>query len=672
MSNREAANLTEELENMVDKQLAAQGIADPRVLAAFRAVPREDFVAEGLREFAYRGTPLPIGHKQTISQPYIVALTIEALRLEGDTTRVLEIGTGSGYAAAVLSKIAAEVYTVERVKALADEARDRLQRLGYHNVHVLCDDGTLGWPAHAPYDGIAVAAAGPEAPSALLEQLAIGGRLVIPVGPDKSSQVLMEIVREGEHEYKQEPLSAVRFVPLIGQQGWPDKSSSIIRTPTGKSSTKSLSKLIKEVAHPIDRIESASLPALLDRAGSARVVLLGESTHGTSEFYRMRTRITQELIERFDFDFIAVEADWPDAARVDQYVRGEVPPSRVGFMPFSRFPQWMWRNQEVHSLVEWLRARNLEHRNPSDRVGFHGLDMYSMFTSIAIVLDYLEQVDPDAAKVANARYGLLTPWQEDPAAYGRAVITGAYSSCEESLVGTLTELLARRVDYALKDGERFFDAAQNARLVANAERYYRAMYYGAAASWNLRDSHMFDTLQTLLAFYGPNSRGIIWEHNSHVGNAAATEMSARGELNVGQLCRSAFEDDAYIVGFGTHTGTVAAASDWGAPMSRMRVRPSHPESYERVFHDSGVPAFAIHLRAPARQVVRDELMPSRLERAIGVVYRPETERLSHYFQASLPQQFDELIWFDETKAVRPLEIATQPSVDLPETYPFGV
>jgi protein-L-isoaspartate(D-aspartate) O-methyltransferase len=298
--------------------------------------------------------------------------------------------------------------------------------------------------------------------------------------------------------------------------------------------------------------------------------------------------------------------------------------------------------------------------------------MYSMFTSIAIVLDYLAEVDPDAAKVASARYGLLTPWQEDPAAYGRAVITGAYRSCEASLVGTLTELLARRVDYASKDGERFFDAAQNARLVTNAERYYRAMYYGGATSWNLRDSHMFDTLQTLLAFYGPNSRGIIWEHNSHVGNAAATEMSARGELNVGQLCRSKFEDAAYIVGFGTHTGTVAAASEWGAPMSRMRVRPSHPDSYERVFHDSGVPAFAIHLRAPARQVVRDELTPARLERAIGVVYRPETERQSHYFQASLPQQFDELIWFDETKAVRPLAIETRPMIDLPPTYPFGV
>jgi protein-L-isoaspartate(D-aspartate) O-methyltransferase len=237
----------------------------------------------------------------------------------------------------------------------------------------------------------------------------------------------------------------------------------------------------------------------------------------------------------------------------------------------------------------------------------------------------------------------------------------------------LRDLLERRFEYARRDGERFFDAAQNARLVANAERYYRAMYYGAAESWNLRDSHMFDTLRALLAFYGPNAKGIVWEHNSHVGDASATEMSARGELNVGQLCRQAFDSQAYIVGFGTDHGTVAAASDWDEPMQRMQVRPAHQESYEALCHQAGIAAFALHLREPARRAVRDELLAERLQRAIGVVYRPDTELASHYFYASLPRQFDEYIWFDETNAVRPLApVQRRQATELPDTYPFGL
>ncbi len=306
------------------------------------------------------------------------------------------------------------------------------------------------------------------------------------------------------------------------------------------------------------------------------------------------------------------------------------------------------------------------------RVGFHGLDLYSMFTSMAAVLAYLEEVDPNAARVARSRYGTLTPWQKDPAAYGQAVLVGRYASSEKAVVTILREMLERRLEYAQKDGARFFDATQNARVVADAERYYRAMYYGSARSWNLRDTHMFDTLEALLAFYGPSSRGIIWEHNSHVGDAAATEMGSKGELNVGQLCREKFGSAAYIVGFGTDHGTVAAASNWDEPMQRMRVRAAHPESYERWFHDSGLPAFMLHLRAPKKAALREELLPPRLERAIGIVYRPETELASHYFYASLPHQFDEYVWFDETRAVTPLEGKPGPQLDLPETYPFGL
>jgi len=429
--------------------------------------------------------------------------------------------------------------------------------------------------------------------------------------------------------------------------------------------------LVREVAEPIDDIDTGRIDALVDRIGDARLVLIGEASHGTSEFYRMRARITRELVARRGFQFVAVEADWPDAARVDDYVLGGKRRSTLDFTPFDRFPTWMWRNEEVHDFVEWLRAYNADQRE--NKVGFHGLDLYSLFTSIAAVLAYLDDVDPDAARVARARYGALTPWQKDPAAYGQAVLVGKYESSELEVVEMLREMLQRRIDYAAKDGARFFDAAQNARVVANGESYYRSMYYGSARSWNLRDQHMFDTLQALLGFYGAGSKGIVWEHNSHVGDASATEMSAGGEHNVGQLVREAFGQNAYIIGFGTDHGTVAAASSWEEPMQEMRVRPAHPSSYERLFHDTGMPAFMIHLRDPRRIEVRQELLSPRLERAIGVIYRPDTELASHYFSASLPLQFDEYIWFDETSAVHPLEGAERSrSAGLPDTYPFGL
>ena len=645
----------EQRRSMVERQLARRGIADERVLEAFRAVPREAFLPEGIEEFAYRDAPLPIGEGQTISQPYIVAVTLEALEV-GPKDRVLEVGTGSGYAAALLSRLGAEVFTVERHASLAREAEARFERLGLGTIHVLVGDGTLGWPEHAPYDAIAVAAAGPSIPKALLAQLAPRGRLVIPVGADEGSQTLMRVRRVGRDDFRQEPLAAVRFVPLVGEQGWPEAVTTLLR----------------EAAEPLADLDAQPLTALLDRIGGARLVLLGEATHGTREFYRLRARITRELVARRGFDFVAVEADWPDAARIDAYVFGDAPRSKVSFTPFARFPTWMWRNREVHDFVEWLRARNLEERDRRRRAGFHGLDLYSLFTSIAAVLGYLDEVDPDAARVARARYGTLTPWQKDPAAYGEAVLVGHYASSEEVVVAMLRDLLRRRIEYAERDGERFFDAAQNARVVADAEAYYRAMYYGAAASWNLRDAHMFETLLALFGFYGEGSRGVVWAHNSHLGDAAATEMSARGELNLGELCRDRFGEEVYTVGFGTDHGTVCAASNWGEAMERMTVRPAHPLSYERLCHDTGRKAFCLPLREPRRAALRDELTPSRLERAIGVIYRPDTELQSHYFQACLPRQFDEWIWLDETHALEPLPPPARPAADLPETYPFGL
>ena len=384
----------------------------------------------------------------------------------------------------------------------------------------------------------------------------------------------------------------------------------------------------------------------------------------------MRTRITRELVLRRGFDVVAVEADWPDASRVDRYVRA-LKPSEHQFTPFSRFPTWMWRNHEAHALIEWLRAFNATQRVPAKRVGFFGLDLYSLFTSAAAVIAYLQTVDPAAASAARARYGLLSPWQMDPAAYGHAVLSGETEAYEAPVMATLKNLLERRLDYARRDGYRFFDAAQNARLVADAERYYRAMYRGSTESWNRRDQHMFDTLLAILAERGPTSKAVIWAHNSHCGDATATEMGERGELNIGSLCRQHFDGTDYHVGFGTDHGTVAAAHDWDAPMELMDVRPAHALSYERLFHEARVPALLLPLRNPSRVAVTEELSARRLERAIGVVYRPVTELPSHYFLATLPKQFDEYIWFDETSAIHPLP----PSIrhpDVSSTYPFTI
>jgi protein-L-isoaspartate(D-aspartate) O-methyltransferase len=272
-------------------------------------------------------------------------------------------------------------------------------------------------------------------------------------------------------------------------------------------------------------------------------------------------------------------------------------------------------------------------------------------------------------RLARERYSCLTPWQADPQAYARAALSGRYRVCEREAVAMLRDLLARRLEYAERDGERFLDAVQNARLVADAERYYRAMYYGSSASWNQRDQHMFETLEALLAFHGPASKAVVWAHNSHLGDARATEMGARGELNLGQLCRQRHGARACLIGFGTDHGTVAAAHDWDGAMHAMRLRPAHPESYERLCHDTGVGAFLLHLRAPAREAVRAELAPPRLERAVGVVYRPDTELQSHYFQAALPHQFDEYVWVDETRAVWPITAAEAGA--LPALHPFS-
>jgi protein-L-isoaspartate(D-aspartate) O-methyltransferase len=651
---------------MIDYQLAARGLHDQSVLDAVNAVPREEFVPTDLVEFAYRDSPLPIAASQTISQPYIVALMTAALELKPGE-RALEVGTGSGYAAAVLAEIATDVYTIERHKILADTARSRLEELGYRNIQVLYGDGTLGWPEHAPFDAIVVAAGGPDVPESLKKQLAIGGRLVIPVGSSIHTQTLLRVRRISENEYQEEDLGGVRFVPLIGAAGWEDEAAT---KPAVEKPEASLPELIYQSSEHFARIDHVNLDNLLERIGDSRLVLLGEASHGTAEFYEMRARITRELIEKKGFNIIAVEADWPDAAHIDHYIHGSSPDPLLESKPFSRFPTWMWANHSVLEFTHWLKAHNEKIYSPEEETGFYGLDLYSMFSSMEAVLNYLEKVDPETAEVARLRYGCLMPWASDPAMYGQVAITRQYRECEKDVLDTLQNLMKKRVDYSRVDGEQFFNAEQNARLVANAERYYRTMYYAENNSWNQRDQHMFETLQSVLKFRGPTSKAVIWEHNSHVGDARATQMSARGEFNIGQLVRQEYGDNAYLIGFGTDHGTVAAASEWGGPMEVKQVQPSHIDSYERVCHETMTDNFLLPLRKPLQEITRKKLLAERLERAIGVIYRPETELQSHYFYASLPRQFDEYIWFDETRAVEPLTRET--TKDLPDTFPFGL
>lgn len=415
---------------------------------------------------------------------------------------------------------------------------------------------------------------------------------------------------------------------------------------------------------------------LLERIGDASIVLLGEASHGTHEFYRERAQITRRLIEERGFSGVAVEADWPDAYRVNRYLHGasEDADAEEALRGFRRFPTWMWRNAEVLDFVGWLRARN-EAVGEELAASFFGLDLYSLQASVAEVISYLERVDPAGAERARSRYSCFEA--VGPQAYGRAATLGISDDCRQGVVAQLTELQRLAGAYLRRDGiaaedEQFY-AEQNARLVSSAEAYYRSMFGAAESSWNLRDRHMMETLERLRAHLGRHGRWtrlVVWEHNSHVGDARQTAMGRRGELNLGQLARERWDGDVFSLGFTTFEGTVTAASDWDAPAERKRVRPALPGSFERLFHELGEERFLVDLRgADAAQVLAEP----RLERAIGVIYRPETERASHYFEASLARQFDAVIHIDRTRAVEPLErSAGWEAGEPPETYPSAL
>jgi protein-L-isoaspartate(D-aspartate) O-methyltransferase len=666
-----------EREIMVAHHLRARGITDPRVIEAMSQVPREAFVATNLQEFAYEDSALPIEAGQTISQPYIVARMAELAEL-GASDTVLEIGAGSGFAAAVFSRLAARVFAVERHPELAELARRRLTRLGYDNVEIICGDGTKGLPAEAPFDAIIVSAGGPRVPEALKQQLALRGRLVIPVGTG-AFQELIRLRRVDGDIFEQKTFGAVSFVPLVGEEGWPGERPEpepIDAAPSGftadllhgrKRRAPDLPRLMREAAEPFGELDE--LADCVERFAEKRIVMLGEASHGTSEFYRARAAITERLVQHHGFNIVAVEADWPDAAIYDAVARG-LPRPKLPRAAFTRFPTWMWRNADVGAFIRRLAAVNAAMPDTERRCGFYGLDIYSLSASIEAVLAYLDRIDPEAAKIARERYGCLAPWRADPARYGLMALSRGYAFCEVAVTQTLRDLLQKRLDYLVTDGDDFFNAEQNARVAAGAEEYYRAMYYGGAASWNLRDSHMFETLERLLDHRGPGSKAIVWAHNSHIGNAAFTEMGqVRAEHNLGQLARQRFGDDLALIGFGTDRGTVAAATDWDGPMEIKRVRPARADSYEGMSRATGIAAFFLETGPGQRETVREALAEPLLERAIGVIYRPDSERLSHYFEAELSRQFDAWIWFEETQAVAARAVISHGP---DETYPFGL
>jgi erythromycin esterase-like protein len=420
--------------------------------------------------------------------------------------------------------------------------------------------------------------------------------------------------------------------------------------------------------------------ALLRLIGNAHFVLIGEASHGTHEFYATRAEITRRLIAEKGFNAVAVEADWPDAYRINRFVRAISDDKEAvdALGDFKRFPTWMWRNADVLDFVGWLREYS--DRIPSDdqKAGFYGLDLYSLYTSIEHVIGYLDKVDPEAAKRARYRYACLEHYGEDTQAYGYAATFGLTPSCEKEVLSQLVDFRRKASEYASRDGhippdEAFF-AEQNARLVANAERYYRSMFAGRISSWNLRDQHMAETLTTLADHLRRRVRRdpkiVVWEHNSHLGDARATEMGRRGELNVGQLVRERYGDDARLIGFTTHSGTVTAASGWDGPAERKQVRPALDGSYELLFHQMRPENFYLPLRDNSAAAALED---PRLERAIGVIYLPQTERVSHYFYASLPRQFDAILHYDTTRAVEPLERwEREHTPEVPETYPSAL
>ncbi|MGO9553047.1 erythromycin esterase family protein [Mycobacterium sp.] len=509
--------------------------------------------------------------------------------------------------------------------------------------------------------------------------------IAVPAAPESTCREFAGLVDDMVCASMPTPFLAVGASFWDFTQVSDEEVRTLLATPTTGPTVAPAAETAADVIRRVAIDAPAGVPPremLSELIGDARIVLIGESSHGTHEFYQARAEITKWLIEEKGFCAVAAEADWPDAYRVNRYVRGlgEDTTAEEALRGFERFPSWMWRNNVVHDFVDWLRADNRrcesQHRR---RAGFYGLDLYSLHRSMHEVVTYLDKIDPAAAGRARARYACFDHASaDDGQAYGFRAAFGAGLSCEKEAIDQLVDIQRNALVYARRDGllaeDELFYAEQNAQVVRDAEYYYRAMFSGRVTSWNLRDQHMADTLQALLAHLdrypdATPARIVVWAHNSHVGDARATEVSSDGQLTLGQLVRERYRDDCRLIGFSTYTGTVTAASDWGGVAERKMVRPALPGSIEELFHETGKPAFAVSSDGAARAA----LDVVRLGRAIGVIYLPATERQSHYFHVRPADQFDAMIHIENTQALEPLEVTSQwVAGETPETYPTGL
>ena len=639
----------------IKEQLEDKGITSTLLLNAFQDIPEAFLLSETLHPYFYEDVRIEKAFEKTEPRVIVVARMLEQLKVK-EEERILITGVDSIYILVVLSKIYKEVYTVEVNETYANWALEVLKTIDITNVHIRVGQPDEGWAEKGPFNAILIASELQTIPKAIREQLKIGAKLLVPIGPDWAHVMLQIIQRVDKDDYTSRALRDSYFIPNpkilpeIGTESHPDTE---IIDEIGISSL------------PFKTLKTFPMDALLERIGEAKVVLLGEASHGTSEFYLARQEITKALIEKKGFNFVCAEADWSDAEQINNYVKNDY--KVQDWMPFTRFPQWMWKNKEVLDFVEWLKKHNTKHNNT---IGFYGLDLYGLENSIHLVIKYLEELDKDLAELAKSRYACITPYMAQPSVYGKLIKNNKLISCEKDILDMLFDLLKNK--NKLNHSQAYFYAYQNATVVVDAERYYKAMYYGSAESWNLRDFHMFYTLKSLLSYFGKASKAVVWAHNTHIGNALATEMYSRGEINIGHLCREHFGANSYHIGFGTHTGTVAAARNWGEKMEVRSVNASVENSYEYLCHKTNVKNFTLPLRkAHSHKNLREILSKPRLQRAIGVVYRPETELMSHYFKTVLPSQFDEYIWFNKTKAIQPIPTKTA-TTKLMGFHPFGL
>lgn len=433
---------------------------------------------------------------------------------------------------------------------------------------------------------------------------------------------------------------------------------------TDSSVSKHQIKSLNKVSHSLKYSEN--LDPLMERIGDARIVMLGESSHGTHEFYTWRAKISKRLIEEKGFNFIAVEGDWPDCYRLNRYVKNYLPNTSAEevLKNFNRWPTWMWANWEISAFAEWLKKHN-QSLSRESKTGFYGLDVYSLWESMQAIMQYLEKTDPNSLQTAREAFQCFEPFNNDEQKYA-SFVSFVSETCEPEVLDLLATIRTRMIQYD-GDYEQVFNTEQNALITVNAEKYYRSMVQGGPHSWNVRDGHMQETLERLLKFHGPQSKAIIWAHNTHIGDARATDMARHGMYNIGELTRKKFPDTV-LVGFGTYKGSVIAGRYWGDEMRKMSVPEGIPNSWEHLLHHSNAGDCLLIMN----QLEKEDFMKKSIgHRAIGVVYNPNQEHLNNYVPSILPLRYDAFLFIDESTALHPLHIKPD-GHQMPETYPFGM